>query len=42
MLNNNILSILQYNVNKSKIQIIISLFEIKNIEKYEVLIIQKL
>ena len=41
MLKNNTLSILQYNVNNSKTQIIISMFETKNIAKYDILIIQK-
>ena len=42
MLKNDTLFILQYNVNNSKIQIMISLFEIENIDKYDILIIQKL
>ena len=41
MLKNNIFSILQYNVNNSKIQIMISLFEFEDIENYDILIIQK-
>ena len=41
MLKNDTLSILQYNVNNSKIQIMISLFETENIEKFDILIMQK-
>ena len=41
MLENNTLSILQYNVNNSKTKVMISLFETKDIEKYDILIIQK-
>ena len=35
------MSILQYNVNNSKTQVMISMFETKNIAKYDILIIQK-
>ena len=41
MLKNQTLFILQYNVNNSRTQIMISLFEIKDIEDYDILIIQK-
>ena len=41
MLENDTLSILQYNVNNSRIQIMISLFETKSIEKFDILIMQK-
>ena len=41
MLENDTLSILQYNVNNSKIQIMISLFETESIEKFDILIMQK-
>ena len=41
MLENQTLFILQYNVNNSRTQIMISLFEIKDIENYDILVIQK-